>query len=162
MRPMHSVVIERSTPLRAAAAEVWRHATSLDGINREMAPWLRMTAPAEARGLALDDAGVELGQPLFTSVVLLGGVVPVERMRVTITELDPGRRFVERSPMLTVRGWRHERRIDPHAAGCRVTDRVSFAPPLAAAAMPMRALVGAFFAHRHRQLGRIFNAAARS
>ena len=152
------VAIERSTPLRASAAEVWRHATSLDGINREMAPWLRMTAPAAARGLALDDAGAALGAPLFTSVVLLGGIVPVERMRVTIAELEPGRRFVERSPMLALRAWRHERIVEPHQAGCLVIDRVSFEPRLAAAGPLARAAVGAFFAHRHRQLGRLFNA----
>ena len=125
-----------------------------------MAPWLRMTAPAEARGLALDDAGAALGEPLFTSLVLLGGVVPVDRMRVTITELEPGRRFVERSPMISVRGWRHERVVDPHPAGCLVVDRVSFEPRVGAMAMAMRAAIGAFFAHRHRQLGRIFNAPA--
>ncbi len=156
---MTVVVITRSTPLGATAAEVWRHATSLDGINREMAPWLRMTAPAAARGVALDDASATLGQPLFASLVLLGGVLPVERMHVTLTELEPGRRFVERSPMLTVRRWRHERTIDPHLAGCRVTDRVSFEPRIALAAMALRAAVRAFFAHRHRQLGRIFNRA---
>ncbi len=153
------VDLTRSTALAAAPAEVWRHATSLAGINREMAPWLRMSAPAEARGLALDDAGVELGAPLFTSVVLFGGVVPVDRMRVTITELEPGRRFVERSPMFAVRGWRHERIVDAHPAGCLVTDRVSFEPRVGAAATLMRSAIGAFFAHRHRQLERFFSAA---
>jgi ligand-binding SRPBCC domain-containing protein len=156
-----TVAFEKTTPLRASPAEVWRHATSIEGINREMAPWLRMTAPAAARGLALDDAPDALGAALFTSLVLLGGVIPVERMQVTIAELEPGHRFVERSPMLTVRDWRHERIVEPHAAGCRVTDRVSFAPRLALAAPALRAAVGAFFAHRHRQLGRIFNAAGR-
>jgi ligand-binding SRPBCC domain-containing protein len=156
LRGMH-VEISRSTPLRAAPADVWRHATSLDGINREMGPWLKMTAPPEARGLALDDAGVALGEPLFTSVVLFGGVVPVERMRVTITELEPGRRFVERSPMLAVRAWRHERTIDAHPAGCLISDRVSFEPRVGAASALLRSAIGAFFAHRHRQLGRLFN-----
>jgi ligand-binding SRPBCC domain-containing protein len=157
LRAMH-VEISRSTPLRAAPDVVWRHATSLDGINREMGPWLKMTSPPEARGLALDDAGVALGEPLFTSVVLFGGVVPVDRMRVTITELEPGRRFVERSPMLAVRGWRHERTIDAHPAGSLVSDHVSFDPRIGAASAVMRAAIGAFFAHRHRQLGRFFNA----
>jgi len=152
-----TVTLERSTPLRASAADVWRHATSIDGINRELAPWLRMTAPAAAHGLALDDAGATLGTPLFTSVVLLGGVLPIERMKVTLTELEPGHRFVERSPMLAVRAWRHERIIAPHTAGCLVTDRVSFTPPLALLALPLRIAIGAFFAHRHRQLGRLFN-----
>jgi ligand-binding SRPBCC domain-containing protein len=161
MRPVR-VAIERSTPLAASAAEVWRHATSIDGINREMAPWLRMTAPRSADGLTLDAAAGALGEPLFTSVVLLGGVVPVERMRVTIAELEPGRRFVERSPMLGLRGWRHERIVEPHAAGCLVIDRVSFEPRVAAAGSLARAAIGAFFAHRHRQLGRLFNGRARS
>jgi ligand-binding SRPBCC domain-containing protein len=156
------VHLDRRTPLGASAAEVWAHATSIDGINREMAPWLRMTAPSGLDTLTLDDAAGALGTPLFTSVVLFGGVVPVERMRVTIAELEPGRRFVERSPMLALRGWRHERVVEPHDGGCLVIDRVSFEPRVAATAPLARAAIGAFFAHRHRQLGRLFNGRARS
>jgi ligand-binding SRPBCC domain-containing protein len=153
-------MIERSTQLAASAGEVWRHVTSIAGINAEMGPVLRMTAPAEARDRTLDDPEVTLGEPLFASYVLLLGVVPVERMKVTLVELAPGRRFVEESPMLVMRRWRHERSVEPSGGGCRVTDRVDFEPRLAWAARPMGVAVAAFFRHRHRRLERRFGATA--
>src|SRR5436190_18148895 len=124
------IELERATALRATPAEVWQHATSIDGINRELSPWLRMTVPPEARRFAVDDALASLGESLVASRVLLLGVLPVERMRITIVALEPGRRFVEQSPMLTMRSWRHERIIDPTAGGCRVSDRLAFEPLL--------------------------------
>jgi ligand-binding SRPBCC domain-containing protein len=144
--------------LSASPAIVWRHATSLEGINRELAPWLRMTAPAELRGLSLDDERVVPGTQLFVSSVRLLGLLPVERMVVTIVELERGRRFVEQSPMLAMRQWRHERAVEPAGAGCTLRDRVTFAPRLGLATGAMRAALDAFFAHRHRVLARLFGA----
>jgi ligand-binding SRPBCC domain-containing protein len=146
------IELERTTALRAAPAEVWRHVTSIDGINRELAPWLRMTVPSEARRLTIDDALDSLGDALIVSRVLLFGVLPVERMRLTIVALEPGHRFVEQSPMLTMRSWRHERTVEPTADGCRLSDRLSFEPLVRASSPLLRRLVGALFAHRHRRL----------
>ena len=51
---------------------------------------------------------------------------------LTIVELDPGRRFLERSTMLSIRRWEHERTLVERDGGCEVTDRVTFQmrPPL--------------------------------
>lgn len=54
---------------RAAPAErVWAHATSVEGINAELAPLLKMTAPPELRSLS--DVSVVLGQPIGKSTAL--------------------------------------------------------------------------------------------
>ena len=156
---VRQTTVMRSSRLRASAADVWTAATSMDRINREMAPWLRMTYPSEAAGLTLDSPEVRLGEPLFTSYVLFLGVLPVERMLVTLTALEPGRRFVEQSRMLFIRSWRHERTIAPDGDGCVVTDQLTVEPPLPIFTPLVGAIVEAFFGHRHRQLRAFFGAA---
>jgi ligand-binding SRPBCC domain-containing protein len=92
--------------------------------------------------------------------VLLGGLVPVEYDDLTLVELGPGLRFLERSPVLSQRSWQHERRVEPVDGGCRLTDRLTFEPRVAAAARVSRRVVEAIFAHRHRRLVRRFGALA--
>lgn len=154
-----SATFTRTTALRASSEDVWRSVTSLEGINFELRPWMTMTAPGDLDGLSLDDDRVILGQPLFASTVRLLGILPMDRMHLTLVELEPGRRFVEESPMLTMRRWRHERTIEPRGDGCAVTDRITFAPRLSAATPLVQVALEAFFAHRHRQLVRRFGAA---
>jgi ligand-binding SRPBCC domain-containing protein len=156
-----SITLTRTSRLPAPPDVVWRHATSMPSVNREMGPWLLMTYPAEARERSLGDAAVVLGEPLFTSWILFLGLVPVERMRVTIVELEPGRRFVERSPPLLLRSWRHERSVEPSEEGCVVTDVVTAEPPFAWFSPVVGFVVGRFFTHRHDRLRRIFAARGR-
>lgn len=157
---MSVVAVSRSSRLAASAPIVWAHATAMADINRELAPWMRMTFPPAAAGLSLADADadVRLGEPLFTSWILFLGFLPVDRMRLVLTELDPGRRFVERSAMTVLRSWRHERTVEPDGDGCVVTDSVEAAPPLGFGAPILRWVLGRFFAHRHRRLLRTFGA----
>jgi hypothetical protein len=143
--------------LPAAADLVWRHATRFTGINGELYPWLRMTAPPGVT--ALDPAGIEPGRPLFRSWLLLAGVLPVEYDDLVLAEIEPGRRFLERSSMLTSRVWQHERTVETVDGGCRLTDRVSFAPRWAPLRPLMEPVVGLLFRHRHRRLSRRYGAA---
>jgi ligand-binding SRPBCC domain-containing protein len=153
---MSSATVVRSSLLRASAADVWARVTRMDAINREMMPFMRMTYPREAEGMTLDGADVRLGEPLFRSWVLLGGILPIERMDVTLVELDRGKRFVEQSRTLAMRRWRHERTIEPAEGGCRVTDRLTLEAPMGALSPVIARLVGVFFDHRHRQLRHTF------
>lgn len=148
--------VSRSSRLAAPAAKVWAHATSMPALSREMTPWMRMTYPPEARDMSLDDAGVRPGEPLFKSWVLVLGVLPVERMNVTIAEVDPGRRFVEQSRTSVMKSWRHERRVEPDGDGCVLTDTLMMEPPVAALAGPIAWFIGRFFDHRHRVLRALF------
>jgi hypothetical protein len=115
-----------------------------------------MTMPRALRGKAIDD--VEVGVPLGRSWILLGRVLPVDYDDLCLAELEPGRRFLERSRTLTFAVWQHERTVEPVGeASCRVTDRPGFELKRALAWMPgaervAAAVVRFLFRHRHRRL----------
>ena len=140
-----------------------------EGINDELAPWLRMTMPARLRGRDLDQVVGELAggeAELGRSWILLLGILPVDFDDLRIVELEPGRRFLERSRTLSFVVWQHERLIEADGdRACWVTDRLGFELRPALAGLPgsarlARAIVGALFRHRHRRLARFARAAA--
>jgi ligand-binding SRPBCC domain-containing protein len=145
---------EFSSRLAAKPDAVWAHATTFAGVNRELFPLARMTHPRDRT--TLDPADVVPGQRLLRSWILAFGVLPIDYDDLTFVELEPGRRFVERSPMLTQREWRHERVVEPDGAGSRVTDRLCFVPRVAALGALHEAVFRMAFALRHRNLRRLF------
>jgi hypothetical protein len=142
-----SATVVVSTRLAATRHEVWRHARTMDGVNEELWPFVRMTVPRHARGLTLED--VPLGEPAFTSTLLAFGVLPIDRHRLTILRAERGRGFLERSSSLLQRTWEHERTLGDDGT---VTDRVTFASRLPGAERVARPVVHALFRHRHRRL----------
>ncbi len=136
--------------LAAQPEEVWRWITSMKGISRELAPILRMTAP---RGVTdISTVQIQPGRPLFRSWVLLLGILPIDRSDLTLLTLEPGKGFVEQSPMLTMKVWRHERHLEPSAGGTLLTDKLTFPPRLARSVT--RWFIGTVFNHRHAVLRR--------
>lgn len=150
--PMTTCRLSFESELAASPEEVWAWATSASGISSELRPLVRMTFPADQSRLA--ESGFVPGQRLFRSWFLLFGVLPVDRLDLTLLEFEAGQRFLEQSPMLSMRCWRHERIVSPCAGGVRITDNLAFAPRLA---RPLVALfVKWLFRHRHRVLRRRF------
>jgi ligand-binding SRPBCC domain-containing protein len=155
---MATISLRFESKLRAPRAAVWDWITSLQGISAELRPLLRMTAP---RGVgSITDLRIEAGRRLFRSRVYLFGALPIDRSDLTLLELEPGQGFLEQSPMLSMRLWRHERRIldcagDPGAV--LLTDQLTFTPRW------MPGLVGWFlrqvFRHRHSVLRAHFGTA---
>jgi ligand-binding SRPBCC domain-containing protein len=145
---------EFSTRLAAPAAEVWAHATSMCGVNRELFPLARMTHPRELS--VLEPGIVPLGQRAFRSWIFAFGLVPIDYDDLTFVELEWGRRFLERSPMLTQREWQHERVIEADGSGSILTDRVRFASRVAALGPLFLPVFRLTFWLRHRNLRRIF------
>lgn len=145
-------VVQHDVEVDAPAAAVWDRVTDPDGINHEMRPWLTMTMPRAIRGTTLRD--IELGRPAGRAWLRLFGLVPFDADHLTVVELEPGRRFLERSTMLSMRLWEHERTLAPTARGTRVRDRVTFEPrlPVPGAAALTARVVDAFFRHRQRRL----------
>ncbi|WNB87208.1 hypothetical protein [Cellulomonas sp. ATA003] len=142
--------------LAAPPDVVWREIGTMAGVDAELWPWLRMTAPPGAR---LDPETVVLGERLFRSRLLLAGVLPVDYDDLTVVHLAPGE-FLERSRMLSAPVWEHHRTVVAHDGGSRLSDRVRFEPRLPWASRPHRALVAAVFTHRHRRLRHRFGDAA--
>lgn len=146
-----------SSSLSAGPEVLWRHAVSPAGVNREFRPLLRMTFPP---GISDLTAGWRPGERLFRSWLLVAGLLPVEYDDLVFAEVEPGRRFLERSSLLTQRVWEHERIIESTSLGCRVTDRVRFLPRLSCLAALYGPLFKAVFRLRHRNLRGLFGEAA--
>ncbi|EFQ83551.1 hypothetical protein HMPREF0063_11214 [Aeromicrobium marinum DSM 15272] len=143
-------VVTRESVVPAAADDVWSRAVTFDGIDHELRPWLSMTVPAGADGLSLDS--VVPPHRVGRSWVRMFGVVPVDFDDITIAEVGPGRRFLERSRMFSAPVWQHERTVEPvDDHSCRVRDELTFEPRRGAGWVAPR-VVGALFTHRHRRL----------
>jgi len=150
------IALRFESHLAAAPEAVWRRVTSVEGIDDEMAPLLSMTFPRGMRALPSD--AFASGQRLCRSWLLLFRVLPVDWSDLTLVELEPGRRFLERSPMFSMAFWQHERIVAPSAQGTTVVDNLTFRPRLLPRAL-VRAGVALFFRHRHARLRRRFGIA---
>lgn len=149
-----TVVVERTTRLAAPAAEVWQHATSMAGVNAELAP-IVMTYPDELAALPDELDPALVGRPLFTATLKLGPV-PFDRHELRLVEVEPGRWFQEDSTSRLNRRWRHRRTVTPAEGGCELTDRLEIDPRLPGAGPLTRRLVSRIFARRHRVLAARF------
>jgi hypothetical protein len=117
-----------------------------------------MTMPKALHGKTVAD--VHPGDRPGKSWLLLFGFLPVDYDDLGIAELEPGRRFLERSTMLSMRLWQHERIVEPAGEGaCTVTDRLTFQPRLPGTARLSRAVIEFLFRHRHGRLVERFGAA---
>lgn len=149
---MRKVRLAFETAVSASPGEVWSWSTSVKGISSEMRPVLKITFPKGMTHIPRNGEG--LGKPLCKCRFLLLGIVPIDLSRLTFVEVEPGRRFVEQSPLLSMKLWRHERTITPVGDGARITDQLEFAPRFGA---PLVAwFIAKFFQHRHAVLLRQF------
>ena len=149
------MIIERKSVVDAPAHRVWARVVTPEGINDEMRPWMTMSIPRRLGPVTIDT--VPVGVPLGRAWLRLFGIVPFDYDALTIAELEPGQRFHEKSTMLSMRRWEHERTVTPVGDGrTAVHDRLTFEPRLAVLTPAVTAIVRAFFEHRHRRLARHF------
>ena len=149
-----------TSELEAGAEAVWARAIDPEGINYELRPLMRMTVPRGAENFGLDD--LEPGH-IGRSWIFLFGLVPCDYDDLNIVRVEPGRSFLERSTMLSMRLWEHERTIEPLGDGrCQVEDRLAWEPRLPLPGAWLRPVVRFLFNHRHGRLRRCFGAAAAS
>ena len=151
------LTFEQRSSLPVCAGEVWSRATTPDGVNDELFPWLRMSVPAAMRGKTIDQ--LPLGQRLGRSWLLAMCLFPVDFDDITLAEVGPGYRFRETSRMLAIRSWVHERTVRDIAGGCEVVDRLTFELRRPGAWVPgwrntMTVLLKLLFRHRHARLAR--------
>ena len=150
-------IVTRSL-LKASREEVWAMVSTARGINDELWPWFRMTAPRRLREGGL--AEVEIGRRICRSWVLLFGVLPVDYDDITLVRLEPPGGFLERSRTLSQRTWEHERTLEETPEGCVLTDRITYVPRLRVPDRALRPVYAAVFRHRHRRLRRRFGGRA--
>jgi ligand-binding SRPBCC domain-containing protein len=154
---------EITSGLAAPATDVWSAALSEEGINFELAPWMRMTMPRGiGPGTGIGD--VPVGEPLGRSWLLLGRLLPIDYDDLCLAERGPGMRFLERSRLGSARAWEHERLVVPMGERtCELTDRVAIElrgllRAIGGGAIAAR-IIMALFEHRHRRLRQRWGAA---
>ena len=147
------IALRFASTLPAPREAVWQWITSWAGIRRETMPFFAMTAPRGMRSIA--QVQVVPGQRLFRSYLLFGGLLPLDILDLTVIDIRPGHGFTERSPMLSMKRWQHQREIlDAPGGGVELVDTLSFEPRLARGLT--RWFVTRLFQHRHAVLRRAF------
>jgi hypothetical protein len=112
-----------------------------------------MTFPESVGNLVSD---CRPDQAPLRSWILLFGLVPVEYDDLTLVEVEDGRRFLERSEMLTQQIWQHEREILADADGSRIVDRVYIESRIPSLEKIQMAVFKVVFRYRHFRLKRIY------
>lgn len=144
-----------TSKLSASVERVWAHAVSMDGVNFELSPWVRMSVPRERAQKTIADAPLE--QEAFVSTLCALGVFPFDRHHLTVASMENGRSFSERSWSLLQRSWWHDRSLlGPSPDTCTLTDRLRVVPRVTASAGLVRTIVNRLFEHRHERLCRKF------
>lgn len=140
---------EVSSNLEVSSDEI-RGLLTMKGVNTELSPLIRMTVPPEWANRAIFDWPT--GRVLFSSWILLFGIIPVDRHRFFFQSLDRQRGFVEKSSSITNKLWCHRRDIVRTGVSCRVTDTVEFQCRLPLLVYILAPVYRFVFRHRHKVL----------
>jgi len=138
--------------VRANRSEVWAAMSTVGGINREVAPFLRNTDPT--RGAPFDAEPWQVGAPVLWQLGF--GFIPVDRHRVEMVALPDEGGYRESSSSWWHRVWWHERTLRDDSGGCIVRDDVVIEPRLRMSDPIIGWSVRWMFRRRHRYLRRRF------
>ena len=127
---------------------------TMQGVNRELAPLVRMTVPEAWRDKLITQWPAQ--QPLFSSWVLLFSVLPIDRHSFFFDAIDPASGFNENSSTWTNKHWQHQRTIRSAQSGCEVTDTVQYESRLPLLGALFKPVYRWVFARRHQLLRRTY------
>ena len=155
---MPSFTIQVTSLVNGSKSDVWDSISSFKGVNRELSPFLQMTCPEPNTKLSKSMESHDT--PLFTSWLLLFGFLPVEYDCLRLENVTEGEGFKERSSMLMMSEWHHDRTLISENVNetlrTRVIDVISFTPRLYILGWIMVYIVRFLFHHRHVNLRRQF------
>jgi ligand-binding SRPBCC domain-containing protein len=135
--------------LNAAPDKLWDN-LSMDAVNQELWPLVKMTVPEAWRHRPI--ARWETGRLLLKSWILLFGFIPVDRHSFYLAEIQSGIKFRERSYSWMNREWNHTRTIAKTGPGCIVTDHIEVAGRIPLLTRFLFPVYKHIFRHRHRRL----------
>ncbi|RYH06743.1 hypothetical protein EON65_42505 [archaeon] len=150
--------VKISSTLPVDKQTLWRHMTSMEGVNFELQPYLHMTFPATHSNLTTISRS-NLGLTLFASILLLFMYIPVDLHWLRLVDVQEGEGFHEHSCSLLQQYWKHERYLVKGEEGSDCTqlvDEVEFCPRITFLGYLLKPVVKAIFRHRHIQLQKKF------
>jgi hypothetical protein len=127
---------------------------TMKGVNKELSPFIRMTAPSEWSSKPIYEW--PRGKVLFASWILLFGIIPIDRHMFFFQSIDRHRGFAESSSSLMNKLWQHRRDINSNGPKVRVTDSVEFQCRLPVLECVLEPVYRFIFKHRHRVLRSYF------
>jgi hypothetical protein len=141
--------------VRASRDDVWEHATSIHGINAELGPWIRISHPAGQPRLI--DEQTTSDRSAINVTILLGGIIPVDRMGLHIERWTPGSSLREHNASILHKRWIFDRSLQDTADGsCEIVDRLVYEPRLPGIGYFTLPLVARIIQSRHRTLRKLF------
>ena len=127
---------------------------NFEGVNGELGPFVRMTAPDEWKTESLTRAPAD--KRLFSSIILLYGIIPVDFHHIQFKEIG-NNGFVEESVSLWMERWQHRRDITDTDDGCMLTDEIVFASRIPGMDRLLAPIYRFVFRHRHARLAAKYN-----
>ncbi len=158
-----SYKVRVTSKLYANPKAVWKHMSSMDGVNYELMPFVHMTYPE--KGSLDDHDAVPVKSVLFTSILLLFGFIPFDAHWLSFDNFIRGRGFDENSSSLLQKHWKHSRHIhgidetkeqDGTFQHIEVEDHLEFTPRAPFVGFLVLPIVRMIFNHRHAQLRKKF------
>lgn len=140
---------EIETQLTVSANELAYDALTMLGVNYELGPLLKMTAPDNWQSKPITHWPTN--QRLFTSTILLLGLIPIDRHYFNFTKIDNSG-FNENSKSLMNSLWSHKRVIKNNGSGSVITDVIMYKSKLGVLGIIFMPIYKAIFKHRHNRL----------
>ena len=141
--------ISFSSDLPVKADEILATLT-MHGVNTELRPLIRMTAPQAYSERSILDWSEQ--QKLFDSWILLFGCLPIDRHSFYFDVIDENEGFSEHSTSWTNKYWKHDRRVASQESGCRVVDTVRYKSRIPLMDLLLKPAYRLVFWLRHRNL----------
>ena len=135
--------------------QLWKALTNMQGVNYELAPFVRMTVPTAYREFTIADALV--GKQLFKSVILLFQFIPVDIHYFKLDKVIPNERFEENSTSLMHYFWKHTRILIIINKGTMVKDTIQFSPRIPLIGFVLKPIYQFVFRNRHQRLRKKYN-----
>ncbi|MBJ7536557.1 hypothetical protein [Marinomonas transparens] len=122
---------------------------TMSGVNYELAPMIKMSAPEKWGSKAITQWPVN--EEIFTSTISLFGVIPIDRHRFKLLSINSSG-FIESSSSLFNSVWSHERTITKNGSGANVKDVVGYKNKIGLLGSLLKPVYRSIFTHRHKRL----------
>jgi hypothetical protein len=140
---------EIESQLAVSAFELADATLNLPGVNYELGPLLKMSAPSKWQTKPITQWPT--GKALFFSPILLLGFIPIDRHYFKFTSIHSFG-FMENSTSIINSNWSHERIITNNGAASVIKDTVIYKSKLGILGYLFLPIYKAIFKHRHNRL----------